>query len=577
MDHDHRFPADFLKDVFRRRRLRQKAFGRTAGLRTGSGIPDDIGMHDLFDDAAESPADPEDPEAGITSDPELPFRVMKYDVSKGEMPSVSGHRSLFQRETVECEVYHGPGRDLFGPGGIRVRKGAFELVFYANHECASLFSEEDGTVYLYYCHPEVVCMDIRRPELKFSCLAVVGESSHWLFADIDVPGTRLSDIRAYSELTPAQKEYVNKRARRKELPADNTADIRDDFKPFLEEEQIEMLYHVCKDSLPRKTRQKAETLMGGLRGFSTDSDTLTQLSYYLGIDTHPVKREKISYDQVIAIMDKYIYGREDLKAMIAECVMEAQYASSSYFSILLVGSPGVGKTNFGEALSEVFGNEVIFIDCGITQPIDLFGVVKSYKDAQPSRIAQEFRALGHTDAVVIMDEIDKMVTEDHDGNGFSALIKPLGPQRVYHDDFLNDDIDVSNCKFVCTANDYHRIPEHIIDRFEGRVVFLSDYSDHEKAEIGKMFIFPRELREHHIDPSRLSVTDEALLLIAKEYCSDKGAREMTGNIRAIFRKVITEWERGILSWPTVVDEDYVRSHLTKKTRNSFGFNRPVPA
>ena len=512
------------------------------------------------------------PKDVVEEDPEAGFKLVVCAAKLREMPVyMLENRERSNKDVTACEVVHGSVRDFLSAKKMPVQKGKYACEIVLDEDTVRLFTEDkDHCFYVYYEHKETIYRYADSENVfSFPCKAIVGESVHWIFSGISDLKERAGSIRTYGKLTPMQQAYVRRRAAMKSHTEDRPREIH---KPFMNKKQLKMLYAVCKESFSPEKQQKIEQLLSEASDYNRQDDALRQLSYFLGIDTCPVKRDKRSYDEIIAIMDRHIYGRDDLKAMIAECIIEAQYMSAQYFSILLIGSPGVGKTNFSEALCEVFESDMIFIDCGIIQPLDLFGVVKSYKDAQPSKVAQEFWSLGHTNAVVILDEIDKMITEDRDGNGFSALLKPLGPQRKYHDDYLNDDIDVSNCKFVCTANDYNCIPDYIIDRFEGRVVFVSDYSYEEKAEIGKKFVLPRELREHHIDPADLTITDEAMLLMAREYCSDKGAREITGNIRTIFRKVITEWERGLLSKPTVVDETYVRSHLLKKPQATFGFS-----
>ena len=562
--------------------LEEPAYGPVPKWDSDIVIPPPAGLDfmdgdmDLFDSPVSSSFDvrKEAPEKKMTeeeTETAAGFKVIKCSYSLGDLPYHKSQQREHISDVTKCEVVHDSIRAFLDAGKLTVQQEKYPFEIILSDDTARLFTEDrDHCFYVYYEHPERIYLYTDSAEaLMFKCQAIVGEEIHWLFSGISDLSERAKTIRTYTKLTPEQQAYVRRKA---VMRAQSEISTKESHKPFLEKKQLKMIYSICRDTYSPEKRQKIEGLLEEASDYSRQSDALTQLSYLLGIDTCPVKQNKRTYDEIIAIMDKHIYGRQELKEMIAECIIDAQYTSAQYFSILLIGSPGVGKTNFCEALCEVFDCEQIFIDCGIIQPLDLFGLVRSYKDAQPSKVAKEFRALGHTNAVVILDEIDKIITEDRDGNGFSALLKPLGPQRQYHDDFLDDDIDVSNCKFVCTANDYNSIPDYIIDRFEGRVVFVSDYSYQEKAEIGKKFVLPRELREHHIDPSELTITDDALLLMAREYCSDKGAREITGNIRMIFRKVITEWERGLLSKPTVVDEAYVRSHLQKKQQATFGFS-----
>lgn len=165
--------------------------------------------------------------------------------------------------------------------------------------------------------------------------------------------------------------------------------------------------------------------------------------------------------------------------------------------------------------------------------------------------------------LMLLDEIDKMASAK-DGDPYGALIKPLGPQRKYYDEYVADDTDVSATKFIATANDVSNIPGYILSRFENNVFYLDAYTIDEKLEIAQKHTIPKKLAEFKLTQDDCVFREDALRLIVNGYCSDEGVRELEGNITILLRKLITECSRGLIKMPFVVDCEYVESHLKKK-------------
>ena len=477
----------------------------------------------------------------------------------------------------ECETMHGAIRQIEEAGKVAVKKEEVEYELKLGKDTIRLYDKDDTLLHFYYKHQGVVYLyddGEENGKISFDCIAVLGESSQQLFADISNMKERIDSIVEYAKLLPAQRSFVNKRREDAKRFSHNDSHT-DVYRPLLRKEQLQMLYKVCKDAYPLDVQKKIEELLGDLNEQRRGSaHTLAKLSFYLGIDSSPVEQKKISYTEIMHVLDKHINGCEELKELLAECVIELQHSRSPYFSILLYGAPGMGKTSVIDAFCELLNASSYFINCGIANPLQLSGSPDYYENGQASEFAEFLRNMGTARYYVLgLDEIDKAIMDHREGSVNSALIKILGPQRSYHDNYLEDDIPLKHCVVICTANDISRIPDYIIDRFEGRYFYMGEYSYSEKAEIGKKFILPKELGEHLISPDELSIADEAMELMAKDYCDDKGAREIRGCVQAVIRKVLVEWERGIIPKPFIVDEEYVKSHLKskKKQQNPMGF------
>jgi len=92
--------------------------------------------------------------------------------------------------------------------------------------------------------------------------------------------------------------------------------------------------------------------------------------------------------------------------------------------------------------------------------------------------------------------------------------------------------------FIGTANYTEPVPPALRDRME--VIELPGYTETEKLHIAKKYLVPRQLKEHGLSKSRLTIKDEAVLAIIRSYTREAGVRNLERNIAAICRAVATE-------------------------------------
>ena len=412
-------------------------------------------------------------------------------------------------------------------------------------------------------------------EYPCKCVCVADDETFDMFSNYRELEEKVEAIKTFWRLNPLQREYVKKRYSKPKYTEDDKKEGC--FKPIQDKASLEMMYTICKDTYSAEDRAKLDSLFDKLDnryGGESKADILTQISYKLCIDTDAIERKEKSYDEIMRIFDEYVYGMDELKERIAEYILAMQYANANYFSILLVGSPGVGKTSVCNAICAIMQCELANVDCSGVNYVALGGIVKTYGCAQPGKISNALIEKGKTDLILRLDEVDKLVS-DKDGDAFSALNKPLGPQRLLYDEFLADDIDMSNCKIICTSNDLNKIPGYIINRFEDNVFYIPDYTAEDKAEIAKHHLIPKEMKYFKVSSDDIIFTDEAIMEVASNYCLDAGAREMSGYVKSLIRKAIKGWYRGTDKKPTVVDVDFVRKHLKlpekKENKNPIGF------
>lgn len=419
---------------------------------------------------------------------------------------------------------------------------------------------------------------IKRPDVYYrsetdperfpcECLCIVDDKTFELFRTFEDLEEKAEQIVVFSRLSRKQREFVFSMSNRPIQKDEGQNGEEDVFTPIRDIDSLEMMYEVCKYTYKPSVRSRIESLKAQLRHThgSDKTDLINQLAFAIAIDTESSKRPKRTYEECMAIMDKHTYGLREIKENIVEFIIAMQETGSSFFVLLLVGPPGVGKTSLAEGVAECMWNiPILQIDCSGADILKLKGLFKSYGGAKPGEVADGFRDEGKTDVIVLFDELDKMES-GRDGDPRGALIKPLGPQRKFYDEYVADDIDVSATKFIATANDINKIPGYLLSRFENCIFEIEPYTEVEKIEIAQKHLIPKILSEFKLSIDDCSFDEQALKLIIHDYCDDEGVRDLSGNIKILVRKIITERSRGFIELPFCVESEYVESRLKKKT------------
>jgi ATP-dependent Lon protease len=159
----------------------------------------------------------------------------------------------------------------------------------------------------------------------------------------------------------------------------------------------------------------------------------------------------------------------------------------------------------------------------------------------PGLIIQGIRKCKVNNPVLLLDEIDKLVSSTHLGNPAGALLEILDPEQNngFSDHYLNVPFDLSNVLFIATANTLDTIPEPLLDRME--VIQLSGYTFDEKIHIAKSHLIPKQLRMHGMDASKIRISQEALMALAEGYTRESGVRTLERAIGSIVRAKCVEW------------------------------------
>ncbi|HQQ88891.1 MAG TPA: AAA family ATPase, partial [Oscillospiraceae bacterium] len=178
----------------------------------------------------------------------------------------------------------------------------------------------------------------------------------------------------------------------------------------------------------------------------------------------------------------------------------------------------------------------------------------TYIGAMPGRIMNAVKLAGSKNALILLDEIDKM-GNDFRGDPASAMLEVLDPEQnvAFRDHYIEVPFDLSKILFITTANDMSAIPEPLLDRME--VINLTTYTREEKFQIAKRHLLKKQMKRHGLTAKEFRVTDEALYAVIDFYTREAGVRNTERNIAALCRKAAKQIVGGSTEKVVVTDKN----------------------
>ncbi|CBW54162.1 endopeptidase La [Mycoplasma mycoides subsp. capri] len=269
------------------------------------------------------------------------------------------------------------------------------------------------------------------------------------------------------------------------------------------------------------------------------------------------------------ILEKHHFGLKKVKERIIEYLAVKQKTKSLKGPIItFVGPPGVGKTSLARSIAEALGKKFVKVSLGgVKDESEIRGHRKTYVGSMPGRIIQALKRAKVKNPLFLLDEIDKMAS-DNRGDPASAMLEVLDPEqnKEFSDHYIEEPYDLSTVMFIATANYIENIPEALYDRME--IINLSSYTEIEKMHIAKDYLTKKILEEDQLTEDELRFTDEAYDEIIKYYTREAGVRQLERHLATIARKFIVKLLNGEITNLVVTREvvvQYLGKHIFEHT------------
>ena len=272
-------------------------------------------------------------------------------------------------------------------------------------------------------------------------------------------------------------------------------------------------------------------------GSSEASVLRNYLDVVLELPWNVTTKERVDVEAARKILDHDHFGMEKVKTRILETLAVRKMAPEMPPQIIcLVGPPGVGKTSVAYSVARSLNRKMARISLGgVHDEAEIRGHRKTYVGAMPGRIMTALTQAGSRNALLLLDEVDKMGS-DYKGDPSAALLEVLDSEqnKTYRDHFVELPFDLSEVMFITTANTLDTIPRPLIDRME--IIELGSYTDEEKLMIAKDHLLPKQMKKHGLKKAQLRVGDDAIREIIHCYTRESGVRSLERCFAEICRK-----------------------------------------
>ncbi|GAV54565.1 hypothetical protein ZYGR_0AN00330 [Zygosaccharomyces rouxii] len=270
------------------------------------------------------------------------------------------------------------------------------------------------------------------------------------------------------------------------------------------------------------------------------------------------EREPIDVGKSRSILDKDHYGLQMVKRRLLEylCILKLQEQLGNFKKrapiLLLVGPPGVGKTSIAKSVAQVLNRKFQRISLGgIHNEAEIRGHRRTYVGSMCGLILNALRKSGCMNPLILLDEVDKVLSTTGSGAGYSskingdpgaALLEVLDPEQnnTFMDHYVGFPVDLSQVLFFCTANDLSGISRPLLDRME--VIEIPGYTPEEKIQIGTNFLLPKQITLNGLDSCNcgFQISGKAWESLVLEYTREPGVRSLERQLAAIVRGKVRE-------------------------------------
>lgn len=346
------------------------------------------------------------------------------------------------------------------------------------------------------------------------------------------------DLKVKKELDDNQKEFILKEKLKfikEELGEYSSKDVEvENLK-----KKIEQL------DCPKKIKERLKYELDRYEknsNLSPESNVIRDyIDWLLNLPWNNFTTDNKDLKKVKEILDNSHYGLKEVKERIIEYLAVRQMNNNSNGPVIcLVGPPGVGKTSLAISIAKAINRNFVKISVGgISDEAEIIGHRKTYIGASPGRIITSLKKAKTNNPLMLIDEIDKM-NKDYHGDPTSTLLNILDKEqnKYFSDNYIEEELDLSNVLFILTANYIEDIPEALKDRLE--IVNISGYTELEKVDIAYKYLLPKILKNNGLKENFVNINQDTILKIIRNYTKEAGVRELERQLDKIIRKIVTQ-------------------------------------
>lgn len=326
-----------------------------------------------------------------------------------------------------------------------------------------------------------------------------------------------------------------------------------------EEEKLKQIY-VSKDTLKTKIlkleasteiKSRLLSMYDEMMSYPADSTTYTSLKEEIEWSIRlPYEKREVDpyvkmnntqlnnfYCEVRKQLDEELYGMEKVKERIIHVLNDRRSSGDACGrNIALCGPPGCGKTQICKVLAKILNKKFAKISAGALDSAAIKGTNRVWIGAEPSIILQTLGDLKTNNAVIMVDEIDKLGETPAGKLAQNAFLHVSDPadNGEFQDNYLKHfSHDLSHVLFIYCLNKTDCLDEALLDRLD--IIEVDQYTNDEKLQIFKNYMLPKALVNVGMNRKDVVVTDAAIKKLLEE--KDIGLRSVGKIIKNLIGKI----------------------------------------